>query len=201
MSTGELEYTDLPLTAYPVTSHILFVLFILFILLVLMNLINGLAVSDINEIQKKAEINSYKNQVEVIYHLESIFLIETSIKSKTSCVMNLLRRLGGLTLLIFPTCLKRHSIKLFPNRTSGKNYKINQLLRECFGCVSSVNWEICSCTKQHRFSLDTAHMEATMAVVMPRLTGPDKDGGPDLHKHIERLLKHLDAMEKTKSNE
>ncbi|CAL4121248.1 unnamed protein product [Meganyctiphanes norvegica] len=71
MSTGELEYSDLPLTDFPITSHILFVLFIVFILMVIMNLINGLAVSDIHMIQLEAEIYSYKNRVELISYLES----------------------------------------------------------------------------------------------------------------------------------
>ncbi|CAL4104437.1 unnamed protein product, partial [Meganyctiphanes norvegica] len=165
MSTGELEYTDLPLSAFPGTSHILFILFTLFILLVLMNLINGLAVSDINDIQKKAEINSYKNQAELISHLESVFLSESYEKSNN--VIKWLRSVGARTLLIFPNCLGRHnySIKMFPNRTRGKK-NVRQFFEGLIGWLPPVNWEICTC---HNFDLEPSHVEATMAVVLPRM--------------------------------
>ncbi|CAL4102944.1 unnamed protein product, partial [Meganyctiphanes norvegica] len=118
MSTGELEYTDLPFTEFPVTSQILFVLFILFILMVIMNLINGLAVSDIHMIQQEAEIYSYKNRVELISYLESVFLTDISFFRLESCI-SFQKWFGPRTLLMLP-CLKNHSIKMYPNRIQNK---------------------------------------------------------------------------------
>ena len=74
MSTGEIEYTDLPLSAFPVSSHLLFIVFVFLIVLVLMNLLNGLAVSDTNDIKEKAEIYSYISRVETISYMESVLL-------------------------------------------------------------------------------------------------------------------------------
>ncbi|XP_050695709.1 transient receptor potential cation channel subfamily A member 1-like [Eriocheir sinensis] len=71
MATGEIEYKDLPLDAFPVFSHLLFVAFVFLIVLVLMNLLNGLAVSDIHKIQKEAEITSYRSRVELVSIIES----------------------------------------------------------------------------------------------------------------------------------
>merc|ERR1719402_1382836 len=52
--TGELEFEDIEFSSQ--VGRIIFVIYVFFILLVLVNLLNGLAVSDISEIQKHAEI-------------------------------------------------------------------------------------------------------------------------------------------------
>ncbi|CAL4109068.1 unnamed protein product, partial [Meganyctiphanes norvegica] len=176
MSTGELEYTDLPLKHFPITSHLLFVLFILFILMVIMNLINGLAVSDIHMIQQEAEIYSYKNRVELISYLESVFLADTSTLSRLSpgakcCSYNPITRLmkwfGPHTLLMFPTCLRNHSIKMFPNRNNTAKRKLMKShIRASPANQESLNYEICTCTDKHTFNLEQSHIESTMSVVL-----------------------------------
>ncbi|CAL4194964.1 unnamed protein product, partial [Meganyctiphanes norvegica] len=158
MSTGELEYTELPLSSFPISSHLLFILFVFLIVLVLMNLLNGLAVSDIVQIQKEAEIVSYKSRVELISYLESVFLVGAcpissifpeslnccSSDSDSNPVARLLNWLGPKTLML-RNCLNNQSIKMFPNRTKGK-------------C-----WEICAC---HSSSLEKSHIDSAMSVVL-----------------------------------
>ncbi|CAL4063322.1 unnamed protein product, partial [Meganyctiphanes norvegica] len=184
MTTGELEYTDLPLSAFPVSSHLLFIVFVFLIVLVLMNLLNGLAVSDIAVIQKEAEIVSYKSRVELITYLESVFLVgacplfDLMPASLRCCstgddniLIRLLNWLGPKTLML-RDCLKNQSIKMFPNRGKGR-------------C-----WEICDC---HSSSLERSHIDSAMSVVITEehrvadsLTEL-KDHMANMDKAIERL--------------
>ncbi|CAL4097845.1 unnamed protein product [Meganyctiphanes norvegica] len=178
MSTGELEYTDLPLDKFPVSSHLLFLLFTFLIVLVLMNLLNGLAVNDIQLIQQEAEIVSYSSRVELISYIESVFLAGNSPLSKvvpgpiTCCEANaddcfvaaclespnpaikLLNWLGRRTLM-FRTCIPNHRITMYPNRNRGQR------------------WEVCKC---HNFDLEESHIESAMSVVLA-----------DEHKVADRL--------------
>lgn len=55
--TGEIEFEGIDFNSE--FSKIIFLVYVFFIMLVLVNLLNGLAVSDIAEIQKKAEIMSH----------------------------------------------------------------------------------------------------------------------------------------------
>ncbi len=55
--TGEMEFESVEFGG--AFGSILFLVYVFFVLLVLVNLLNGLAVSDITEIQKHAEIVSH----------------------------------------------------------------------------------------------------------------------------------------------
>ena len=161
MSTGELEYGDLPLTDFSVSSHLLFVLFVFLIVLVLMNLLNGLAVSDIQVIQQEAEIVSYRSRVELIAYIESVFLsnpfqqftcgklCEEDNCCFRTCVLptnpflKLLHYLGKRTLM-FCSCLSDQQITMFPNRGRER-------------------WYVCSC---HSFELNESHIENAKSVIL-----------------------------------
>ncbi|XP_048575718.1 transient receptor potential cation channel subfamily A member 1 [Nematostella vectensis] len=73
MTIGEIEYTrffvDEPL-ALPNLSRLVFLSFCLFLPIVLMNLTIGLAVGDIDSIQKNAEIKRLAIQIDSIYEFE-----------------------------------------------------------------------------------------------------------------------------------
>ncbi|CAL4078765.1 unnamed protein product, partial [Meganyctiphanes norvegica] len=202
MSTGELEYTDLPLTTFPVTSHILFVLFILFILMVIMNLINGLAVSDIHMIQKEAEIYSYKNRVELISYLESVFLTDSSAickltQNKLGCsisnpLMRCLKWLGPQSCLLLQPCLKKNSIKMFPNRSNDRFTNDGKFLKSHLNTSTrptTVNYEICTCNEKHKYSLEPSHIESAMSVVLA-----DK---VDIYEYIPRLENRLAKIDQS----
>merc|ERR1711970_1377850 len=77
MFVGELEFSDIPIDLQsplmPI-AYIFFLSFVFLIVVVLMNLLNGLAVSDTGIIQEKAEIFSYRSQVETISTFESMLL-------------------------------------------------------------------------------------------------------------------------------
>ena len=70
--TGEIEFEGIAFSS--ILSQLIFLLYVFFIMLVLVNLLNGLAVSDITEIQKHAEIVSYVSRVELISYIESMLL-------------------------------------------------------------------------------------------------------------------------------
>ena len=70
--TGEIEFENIEFGSWLGTA--LFLFFVFFIMLVLVNLLNGLAVSDIAQIQKEAEIMSHISRVELMCHIESILL-------------------------------------------------------------------------------------------------------------------------------
>ena len=59
MFAGEMDYTDIPIKHW--MGYVLFLLFVYLMVIVLMNLLNGLAVSDINKIQR--EVSSYVNHL------------------------------------------------------------------------------------------------------------------------------------------
>merc|ERR550532_622294 len=77
MFVGELEFSDIPIdldSHLAPLSYIFFLSFVFLIVIVLMNLLNGLAVNDTGLIREKAEIYSYRCQVETISTLESMLL-------------------------------------------------------------------------------------------------------------------------------
>lgn len=167
MTTGEIEYTDLPLSTLPVSSHLLFVLFVFLIVLVLMNLLNGLAVSDIQQIQQEAEIVSYSSRVELISYIESVFLaspFQRILPGPITCCENggddcflatcldssnpatkLLNWMGRRTLM-FQSCLRERRITVYPNRGMDR-------------------WHVCDC---HSFHLKEAQIEAAKDVVLEK---------------------------------
>ena len=74
MMTGELEFGDLPFDQNPFTSRLIFIAFLFLITIVLLNLLNGMAVSDTQAIQSKAETIGYVSRVELISYMESMLL-------------------------------------------------------------------------------------------------------------------------------
>ena len=55
-------------------DYLFFLTFLFFVAIILMNLLVGLAVSDVTEIKEKAEIITYKSQVDLICTTEAILL-------------------------------------------------------------------------------------------------------------------------------
>lgn len=167
MTTGEMEYTELPLSTFPVSSRLLFAVFVFLIVLVLMNLLNGLAVSDIQQIQQEAEIVSYSSRVELISYIESVFLaspFQRILPGPTACcdngkedcyfascldspnpAMKLLNWMGRRTLM-FHSCLRDHRIFVYPNRGRER-------------------WHVCYC---HKFHIKEAQIEAAKDVVLEK---------------------------------
>ncbi|CAL4082336.1 unnamed protein product [Meganyctiphanes norvegica] len=192
MTTGELEFTSLPFHGFPNASRILFTLFVVFIILVLMNFITGLAVSDITIIQQEAEIYSYKTQVELICHLESVFLIGTlpiynKLSFKKSATIK--RLLKGL--LLFPSCLKKDKIKAFPNQKRRCHISCKTVLRLFLGVLPTQQCEVqCTCSKLHVFDLDQPQIDAALAVVLS-----EKDIMDRLNEMEEAASQHRSNIE------
>merc|ERR1711978_399591 len=68
MLTGELEFSDIPINLESNLAPLAYIFFLSFTFLI------GLAVSDTGIIRDKAEIYSYKSQVETISTFESMLL-------------------------------------------------------------------------------------------------------------------------------
>ncbi len=70
--TGEIEFEGIDFGG--LFAIAVFLAYVFFVMLVLVNLLNGLAVSDIAEIQKHAEVVSHVSRVELISYMESMLL-------------------------------------------------------------------------------------------------------------------------------
>lgn len=95
MMTGELDYSDMfgvSTLKYPVTSHVVFLLFLLFIVIVLMNLLVGLAVSDIQGLQKSARMNRLIREIELVAWMEGILFSFNSLSGR--CRKQIAQTLG-----------------------------------------------------------------------------------------------------------
>lgn len=67
MMKDEFEFDDLPFETNPVTSRLLFVTFIFLVTIVLINLLNGLAITDIQAIQR--EVISWSFSPSSLYYI------------------------------------------------------------------------------------------------------------------------------------
>ncbi|EFN62634.1 Transient receptor potential channel pyrexia [Camponotus floridanus] len=77
MMSGELEFEDICLLfdkdlKYPGSMYFIFFCFLLLVTIILMNLMIGLAVSDIPELRKRANLERLVHHVEVIAHFENM---------------------------------------------------------------------------------------------------------------------------------
>jgi len=70
--TGEIEFEGIDFESE--FGKVLFLVYVFFVMLVLVNLLNGLAVSDITEIQKEAEVVAMISRVELVAFIESMLL-------------------------------------------------------------------------------------------------------------------------------
>jgi len=143
MLAGELEFSDIPInlgSKLAPLAYIFFLSFVFLIVIVLFNLLNGLAVSDTGIIRDKAEIFSYRSQVETISTFESMLLGDpfdflSNVPSKmsnfpscsllqkfygNSCLRQLLTKLGGGEISLFYEYLESKSVTITPNRQRGE---------------------------------------------------------------------------------
>ena len=193
MTTGEIEYTDLPLSELPISSHLLFVVFVFLIVLVLMNLLNGLAVSDIQQIQQEAEIVSYSSRVELISYIESVFLaspFQRILPGPITCcengaddcflvacldspspAMKLLNWMGRRTLM-FHSCLRDRRITMYPNRGIER-------------------WHVCDC---HKFHIKEAQIEAAKDVVLEKENSVADRRFSGLEDRLDRVMAAITSL-------
>ena len=141
MFVGELEFSDIPIdldSALAPLAYIYFLSFVFLIVVVLMNLLNGLAVSDTGLIREKAEIFSYRSQVETISTLESMLLgdpfdflsnVPAVLSSLPSCSLfrqlyrsnslsKIITKMGGTEILLFYKVFPDKSVTIYPNKRS-----------------------------------------------------------------------------------
>lgn len=88
MATGEYDTANLGLSRYPYVSHLMVVFFVTLISVSLMNLLTGLAVSDIQDIKKNAELHSQVNIISRVSRFEQLFL-RKDLKKRFSFLTNI----------------------------------------------------------------------------------------------------------------
>ena len=72
MLTGELDFADLPLNS--VLSSFVFLTFVFSVTIVLANLLTALAIGEVQEIRKNAEILGFAAEIKLIYYMEAMLL-------------------------------------------------------------------------------------------------------------------------------
>jgi hypothetical protein len=72
MFASEFDVCNLSSGTAPYTSHVTFLLFVCLVSIILLNLLNGLAVRDIEEIRKKAEILNLELRLKFISKIETV---------------------------------------------------------------------------------------------------------------------------------
>ncbi|XP_064117704.1 transient receptor potential channel pyrexia-like [Macrobrachium nipponense] len=153
MTTGELEYGDLPISSsLPVATHFMLVVFVFLIMLVLVNLLNGLAVSDIQAIQRRSQVISRMSLVERMTQLEKAFAVENN----RNPFKSIFSRLFSNT-LIMKSCLPKAYLLVYVNHSDVQcKYKTNDSF------LSS----ICEC---HGYQLEVEHIKALREIVMRKM--------------------------------
>ncbi|XP_066975677.1 transient receptor potential channel pyrexia-like isoform X2 [Macrobrachium rosenbergii] len=153
MTTGEMEYGDLPLSSsFPVATHLLMVVFVFLIMLVVVNLLNGLAVSDIQAIQHRSEVISRMSLVDRMTQLEEAFSVENN--------RNPFKLIFGRLFsnaLIMKSCLPRAYLLVYVS------YNDVQCKYETDGSVRS---SICEC---HGNKLEVDHIKALREIVTRKM--------------------------------
>jgi len=155
--TGEIEFEDIGFRLD--VGRIVFLLYVFFIMLVLINLLNGLAINEISEIRRDAEIVNCAARIELISYIESILLgdpfgfLRNFPESKFAqklppcnifrvsypCFKRLFRCMFGRKCLLFATTLQSKTAQFKPNK--GRH--------EVSGGASDlkVSWEILEAAK------------------------------------------------------
>merc|ERR1719245_2534549 len=152
--TGEIEFENIEFGSWLGTA--LFLFFVFFIMLVLVNLLNGLAVSDIAQIQKEAEIMSHISRVELMCQIESILLgdpfsflenfpqlpkvarklptcnILSSIY-RLPCINRVFSFFGSQHFLLFSRSLWKKEAVFYPNK-HGRKIAEGSEKQGCFSC-------------------------------------------------------------------
>eukprot|EP00090_Calanus_glacialis_P040329 TRINITY_DN7028_c0_g1_i6.p1 TRINITY_DN7028_c0_g1~~TRINITY_DN7028_c0_g1_i6.p1 ORF type:complete len:1012 (-),score=240.18 TRINITY_DN7028_c0_g1_i6:85-3120(-) len=139
MFVGELEFSDIPIdleSNLAPLAYVFFLSFVFLIVVVLMNLLNGLAVSDTGLIREKAEIFSYRSQVETISTFESMLLgdpfdflsnVPAMLSNLPSCSLlrqmyrnrslrNMFTKIGASEILLFYKFLPNKCVTIHPNQ-------------------------------------------------------------------------------------
>ncbi|KAK7080092.1 hypothetical protein SK128_025457 [Halocaridina rubra] len=149
MSMGEVEYSELPKDVIPICSHIMMILFVFLIMLVLVNLLNGLAITDIQDIRKQAEVISCTSLIDRTSQLERAF--HCSDQNPLKRIFNWLFD----TTTTFKTCLPGHKLMIYIN-SSTIGYSHNDEIQ---------TKSICKC---HHHKLKIKHIEALKDVIMEK---------------------------------
>lgn len=102
---GEFEYSELFSDPSDATGRILFTVFIVVVNLALMNLLVGLAVSDINNLEKRGLLQQLRNQVNYITLLE-LAVLET-VRYLPSWFMDAVKK----------RIIVKKELKIYPGRT------------------------------------------------------------------------------------
>ncbi|XP_025264331.1 transient receptor potential channel pyrexia-like isoform X2 [Camponotus floridanus] len=116
MMSGELEFEDVFFDnklKYPGTAHVMILCFVILVTVILMNLMVGLAVSDIQEIRRTADLERLVRHAEIIGRFENM-LFSKLIDDTHAC--KIIQACRKTTLFLRPEqCSQQCTIRIRPN--------------------------------------------------------------------------------------
>lgn len=215
MMTGELDFEDLllgkddenkPAFLLEISAHVIFTVFLLFVTVILMNLLVGIAVHDIQGLQKTAGLLKLVRQTELIAYIESALF--------TGFLPKHIIRLLQWTALVSPSAYRvviqvkplNSREKRLPKSVLMAAYEIAKQRRRFGHTVSSQGSYSTACSNFAKSRTSSFHVDQKNTGSSPQTNEPSNiqslvSGVEENSKAIARLREEVQELrEDTKSN-
>ncbi|XP_059061905.1 transient receptor potential cation channel protein painless [Achroia grisella] len=204
MLTGEFDAGSIKFSAYPVTSHIIFIVFVFMIPIVLFNLLNGLAVSDTQAIRANAELVGHISRIRMISYFESVLIGNAISYTKPwrcwSCISRYIQNMHIIKpkmliikpftkrITLFPHFLPNYSIVVKPNQDNKIEIPKPEPLSKFDDYEGDIESGGCCLDRCRNYKLDRHIVKSAKLVI-----NAAKDSEFDEIKSLQTKLSHCET--------